>query len=113
MPNGLLGDDTLLLEARLDESRAPSLSGLFRESYWRDLHDSGLYRPLSLALLSVQRKAFGRDPAFFAFYRSMQAYELGLKGVGADTRMILSPDSEFFKYFNNPTGGSGHAQTKK
>jgi membrane protease subunit HflC len=47
--------------------------------------------------------AFGRDPAFFAFYRSMLAYEAGLK---ADTtRMVLSPGSSFFRYFNDPMGG--------
>jgi membrane protease subunit HflC len=47
-------------------------------------------------------EAFGRDPDFFAFYRSMQAYELGLKGE--DTRMLLTPESEFLKYFANPNG---------
>lgn len=44
--------------------------------------------------------AYGRDPDFFAFYRSMQAYEQGIKA--GDTRMLLSPDSEFFRYFTNP-----------
>ena len=43
--------------------------------------------------------AFGADPDFFAFYRSMQAYQLGL-GSGSDTRLVISPDSEFFSYFN-------------
>ncbi|HEX2840227.1 protease modulator HflC [Hyphomicrobium sp.] len=46
--------------------------------------------------------AFGRDPDFFAFYRSMQAYEQGLKP--GDTRLVISPDSDFFKYFSNPQG---------
>jgi membrane protease subunit HflC len=46
--------------------------------------------------------AFGRDPAFFAFYRSMQAYEAGLKFDS--TRMVLSPSSSFFRYFNDPLG---------
>ena len=41
--------------------------------------------------------AFGRDPQFFAFYRAMQAYEKAL--IGGETSMVLSPDSEFFKYF--------------
>jgi modulator of FtsH protease HflC len=51
--------------------------------------------------------AFGKDPDFFAFYRSMQAYEAGMKGgdKSSETRMLLSPDSEFFRYFNNPNGG--------
>lgn len=47
-------------------------------------------------------EAFGRDPDFFAFYRSMQAYEQGLKSN--DTRMVISPDSDFFKYFSDPAG---------
>jgi len=46
--------------------------------------------------------AFNQDPDFFAFYRSMQAYEAGLKA--GDTRMLLKPDSNFFRYFNNPSG---------
>jgi membrane protease subunit HflC len=45
--------------------------------------------------------AFGRDPDFFAFYRAMQAYEAGLRG---DTRMLLKPDSDFFRYFVDPSG---------
>ncbi|MEC7895926.1 MAG: protease modulator HflC, partial [Bacteroidota bacterium] len=43
--------------------------------------------------------AFGKDPEFFAFYRAMQAYETAL--IGGDTSLILSPDSEFFKFFGN------------
>ena len=43
--------------------------------------------------------AFGRDPEFFAFYRSMQAYQEALGGE--DTTMVLSPDSEFFRYFGS------------
>jgi membrane protease subunit HflC len=46
--------------------------------------------------------AFGRDPDFFAFYRSMQAYEAGFKQT--DTRMLLSPDTDFFRYFSDPAG---------
>ena len=49
--------------------------------------------------------AFNRDLDFFGFYRSMQAYEAGIKST--DTRMLLSPDSEFFRYFNSPGGGTG------
>jgi len=51
--------------------------------------------------------AFGRDPDFFAFYRSMQAYEAGLKA--GDTRMLLRPDSDFFRYFGNPSGKAREA----
>ena len=43
--------------------------------------------------------AFGKDPEFFAFYRAMQAYEKAL--IGGDTSLILSPDSDFFKFFGD------------
>ena len=42
-------------------------------------------------------EAFGKDPQFFAFYRAMQAYEKAL--IGGETSLVLSPDSEFFKFF--------------
>ena len=41
--------------------------------------------------------AFGKDPQFFSFYRAMQSYEKSL--IGGDTSLILSPDSDFFKFF--------------
>ena len=50
----------------------------------------------------VFAEAFGQDPEFFAFYRAMQAYAEGLKS--SDTTMILSPESEFFRYFADPSG---------
>jgi modulator of FtsH protease HflC len=53
----------------------------------------------------ILAEAFGQDPEFFSFYRSMQAYEAGLKG--GETRLVLSPDSDFFRYFNDPTGQRG------
>jgi membrane protease subunit HflC len=46
-------------------------------------------------------KAYGRDPEFFAFYRSMEAYR---EALGADTMLVLSPDSEFFRYFEAARG---------
>jgi membrane protease subunit HflC len=54
-------------------------------------------------------KAFNQDPDFFAFYRSMQAYENGLKPNG--TRLLLKPDSSFFRYFNNPSGSGAFVPT--
>ena len=51
--------------------------------------------------------AFGRDPEFFGFYRAMQSYEKAL--IGGDTSMILSPDSDFFKFF----GKTGVIKKKK
>ena len=45
-------------------------------------------------------EAYGKDPDFFSFYRSMQAYETGLRAN--DTRLVLRPDSDFFKFFGAP-----------
>ena len=46
--------------------------------------------------------AYNRDPGFFSFYRSMQAYEKSLQH--GDTRLVLRPDSDFFRYFGDPRG---------
>ena len=55
--------------------------------------------------------AFGRDPEFFEFYRSMNAYVQALEGTG--TMMLLSPNSEFFRYFQDARGApaTGPART--
>jgi len=55
-------------------------------------------------------EAYGKDADFFSFYRSMQAYETGLRQ--GDTRLVIRPDSEFFRYFADPSGkqrGAGSA----
>jgi membrane protease subunit HflC len=47
-------------------------------------------------------QAYGRDPGFAAFYRTMQAYDQAL--AQGDTTLVLSPDSDFFKYFQRGGG---------
>lgn len=47
-------------------------------------------------------EAYGQDPEFFSFHRSMQAYEEGLKS--GDTSLVLSPKADFFRFFNDPMG---------
>jgi membrane protease subunit HflC len=46
-------------------------------------------------------QAYGKDPEFYAFYRSMQAYETGLQP--SNTRLVLPPDSRFFRFFAGPS----------
>lgn len=53
---------------------------------------------------AIFANAFQRDPGFFEFYRSMIAYAAALDPTG--TTMVLSPDSEFFRYFRSPTGAA-------
>jgi membrane protease subunit HflC len=52
-------------------------------------------------------EAYGKDPDFFAFYRSMSAYEQGLRA--SDTRFLLRPDSDFFRYFGSASGKTNGA----
>ncbi len=56
--------------------------------------------------IKVYADAFGKDPEFFAFYRSMQAYRTAIAD-GESTTMVLSPDSDFFRYFNSVGGLPG------
>jgi membrane protease subunit HflC len=51
--------------------------------------------------VSIFADAFGRDVEFFSFYRSMQAYRSAL--ADGSTSFVLSPDSEFFRYFDTST----------
>jgi membrane protease subunit HflC len=50
----------------------------------------------------VYAAAFDRDPSFYGFYRRMEAYRQAFSSGGST--MILSPDSDFFRYFNDPSG---------
>ncbi len=49
----------------------------------------------------VLNDAYGRDPEFFSFYRTLNSYDVGL---GEGTTLVLSPNSEFFRYFRSSTG---------
>ena len=51
---------------------------------------------------SIFASAYGQDPGFFTFYRSMQAYERSFQK--GDTNLVLKPDSDFFRYFGDPNG---------
>ena len=53
---------------------------------------------------AIFAEAFGRDPEFFAFYRSMSAYEKALQGD--NSTLVISPDSEFFNYLKTDGGGA-------
>jgi membrane protease subunit HflC len=51
----------------------------------------------------IYAEAFGSDPEFFAFYRSLQAYETALRGT--NSTMVMTPNSQFFEYFRDETAG--------
>ena len=51
---------------------------------------------------AIYAEAFGKDPEFFAFTRSLTSYERALQG--GNTSLVISPDSEFFDYLNGENG---------
>lgn len=51
---------------------------------------------------AIFAKAYGQDPGFFAFYRSMRAYQDSMQH--GNTKLVLGPDSDFFRFFGNPSG---------
>ncbi len=55
--------------------------------------------------IKIYADAFGQDEEFFAFYRSMQAYRKTFTDDG--TSLVISPDSEFFRYFGYKSGEKG------
>jgi len=55
----------------------------------------------------IYAEAFQRNPEFYSFYRSMEAYRQSLRSKG--DVLLLDPSSDFFKYLKNPGGGSGKA----
>lgn len=93
------GDETAQrVRARAERERTVLVAEATRESeILRGRGDAEKTRILA--------EAFSQDPDFFAFYRSMQAYQEALKGD--NTTLVLSPSGEFFKYFGSPGGTAG------
>lgn len=83
------------IESQADREREVILADAMRESeILRGEGDGERNR--------IYADAYSRDPAFFEFYRSMIAYERALQQN--DTTMVLSPDSEFFKFLGDDAG---------
>jgi membrane protease subunit HflC len=53
--------------------------------------------------IRIYAESFGRDPEFFSFYRSMQAYRESM-GEESNTSMVISPNSSFFRFFKDKAG---------
>ena len=88
---------SLRIRARADRERTVLLAESQRQS--QVLRGEG-----DAEAISIYAKAFGKDPEFFAFYRSMEAYRNALNADG--TTMVLSPDSDFFSYLRDINGGN-------
>jgi len=97
------GDETSQrIRSRADKERTILLANATRES--EIIRGQG-----DAKAVKIFADAFGQDEEFFSFYRSMQAYS---QALGADdTTMVLSPDSEFFRYFGRLYGEGDGALT--
>ncbi len=96
------GEEALKIRARADREKVVLVAEAERQS--RILRGEGDgQRNIILG------EAYGRDPEFFAFYKSMEQYRQAL--AAGDTTMVLSPNSDFFRYFGSmtgkPRGGTG------
>jgi membrane protease subunit HflC len=91
------------IQSRADRDRAVLLAEAQREAQTIRGEGDGL-------AVKIYADAFGRDPNFFAFYRSMQAYRDSM--TGPDTTMVLSPEMSFFRFMNNPNAIAPSAPAK-
>jgi membrane protease subunit HflC len=91
------------IQSRADRDRAVLLAEAQREAQTMRGEGDGL-------AVKIYADAFGRDPNFFAFYRSMQAYRESM--TGPDTTMVLSPEMSFFRFMSNPSGITAPAPAK-
>jgi membrane protease subunit HflC len=82
------------IQAEADRERTVIIAEAQRESQTLRGQGEG-------ARTKILNDAFGKDPQFFSFYRSMEAYDSAL---GTGTTMVLSPNSEFFRYFRELQG---------
>ncbi len=82
------------IQASADRERTVILAGAQKEAEIARGQGEG-------ARTIVLNSAFGKDPGFFAFYRSMEAYE---KAFDKDTSLVLSPDSDFMRFFGKASG---------
>ena len=86
------------IRADAERQREVILAEAFREA--QRIKGSGDARASA-----IYAEAYGRNPEFYAFYRSLETYQQGLKGKG--DLLVLDPSSEFFRYFKNAPGAPG------
>lgn len=86
---------SLSIKSRADRDRTVLLAEAERKA--QELRGQG-----DADAIKVQADAYGADPQFFSFYRSLEAYRTALGASG--TTLVLSPKGDFFKYFNDATG---------
>lgn len=85
-----------IISANADQERTITLANAYREA--EKIRGEG-----DAEAASIYAEAYTEDPEFYAFYRSLQAYRAAFSDSG--DMLILEPDSDFFKFLNDQTGG--------
>ncbi|UGA38812.1 protease modulator HflC [Chromobacterium haemolyticum] len=93
--------DAERIRAEADKQREVVLAEAYRQA--QDLKGKG-----DAKAAAIYAEAYGRNPDFYAFWRSMDAYKESFKNK-SDV-LVLEPSSEFFKYFKNPQSGAAKAK---
>ncbi|SIT72319.1 protease FtsH subunit HflC [Ectothiorhodosinus mongolicus] len=86
------------IRARADRERTVIIANAYRVA--EEIRGTG-----DAQAAAIFAEAYNRDEEFFAFYRSMLAYRNTM--MGRDNVFVLEPDSEFFRYFRESSGGAG------
>lgn len=91
-------EEAKVIRANADRQREEILAEAYRKA--ESTRGEG-----DAAASSIYARAYNKNPEFYGFYRSLNAYKESFDGEDGDSILVLEPDSEFFKYFKNPAGG--------
>lgn len=91
-------EEAKVIRANAERQREEILAEAYRKS--ESIRGEG-----DASASAIYARAYNRNPEFYGFYRSLNAYRDSFDGAGGDAILVLEPDSEFFKYFKNPAGG--------
>jgi membrane protease subunit HflC len=91
-------EEAKFIRANADRQREEILAEAYRKS--ESIRGEG-----DATASAVYARAYNKNPEFYEFYRSLNAYKDSFDTANGSSIMVLKPDSEFFKYFKNPSGG--------
>ncbi|HEX5056355.1 MAG TPA: protease modulator HflC [Gammaproteobacteria bacterium] len=91
-------EEAKFIRANADRQREEILAEAYRKS--ESIRGEG-----DATASATYARAYSKNPEFYEFYRSLNAYKDSFDSDNGSSIMVLKPDSEFFKYFKNPSGG--------
>ena len=92
------------LGAMINGVIAPMLIGSEKKFLLKPTANHSRFEVKEMLRTDIYAKAYTRDAEFYRLYRSLNAYQNTIGGDG--DLLVIKPDSEFFRYFNDPTGNN-------